>query len=648
MSEELTHRHVVINAKVTHYRDKLAPEWSEHDPYVKMFLDRSCERTPTVVDLNTEDPSASYDVQITGLPLSRTVHNLFAVGIKGYVHTHTKLGVPVSSDAGQDFILLSDVLDAHKRGLDYEKEIELRMPSVDNLLKGAFTVTIPQGGLQMGGVTIDRPKTLASKFIAAGADVREAARPMMDYIVSTMQAKERLMGERSPTHARVRIPAYLGGPGMEMTRGAPLPAAAFMLFEVPKSSPYFWENAYRRVMARDNHVLSDWHGLEIEEKAQVMKETVCYLPQYFPYKGDTVDKNTRVSRFFKRLANIGCEDFESALEKFSGDCEDGSESIMGCLEALAQTKFNPDKTHPGLLEVQDLARNYKAGMVLSTVTSAAVGGADPSQSKPGAHMCVLMSPNAVVKKQIARVDARLADRLPFDSQYMREDLPVLEAESTGIYYSRHNAQIGAHARADLYREPAFAAMKTPIFHEFGTKSPFYREAMTVFYPDFARRGSNFIGFWFRHAKDRMRGVKFEDLENDSDVAELVPHPEIPEDVMAQMREDVMIRVPPNPLTLTEKVNPTHEQAELICATVASWNRTPTGGHEVIPAPIYSRHDLLDAQSAQRIIKTLHRKAGVYKVSYVTEPTVDGFNPGIRFLVYDDVAQSRPMYVYEAE
>ena len=140
----------------------------------------------------------------------------------------------------------------------------------------------------------------------------------------------------------------------------------------------------------------------------------------------------------------------------------------------------------------------------------------------------------------------------------------------------------------------------------------------------------------------MRGVKFEDLENDSAVAELVPHPEIPSKVMAQMREDVMIRVPPNPLTLNEPVPSHHEQAERICATVASWGRQPTSN--VVPAPIYSRHDLLTAESADRIIKTLHRKAGVYRVEYVTEPTVDGFHPGIRFLIYDDVAQSRPMYV----
>ena len=147
--DRITHRHVVVNATVTHFRDNLAPAWSEHDPYVKLFLDRSCERSPAVLNLDTNNPNASYQVQVTGLPRQRTVHNLFAMGIKAYVHTQTKLGVPVSSDAGQDFILLGDVLDAHQKGLDYQKNIELRMPSVDNLLKGTFTVTIARGDLQM-------------------------------------------------------------------------------------------------------------------------------------------------------------------------------------------------------------------------------------------------------------------------------------------------------------------------------------------------------------------------------------------------------------------------------------------------------------------------------------------------------------------
>jgi hypothetical protein len=645
MEDELTSRHVVINATITHYEEHLAPEWSEHEPYVKMFLDRDCERTPVHVDLDASSSKGVYQVRVSGLPKRRPVHNMFAMGIKGYVHTQTKLGVPVSSDAGQDYVLIKEVLDAHKERRDYVKEIELRMPSVDNLLKGRFTVTIPlRGGLEMNGATIDTPKTLASQFIGAGADVKNAARPMMEYIVQTMQVRAKLMGERSATHARVRIPAYLGGPGMELTRGAPLPAAGFMLYEIPKTNHAFWGNAFRAVMRRDGHVLSDWSHLPIGERAQVMKEMVCYLPQYLPYKGDSVDKNTRFAKYLKRL-NIGIEDFEGALEKGAGDCEDLSEAIMMCRDALAGIQFD-EHAHEGLREMQDLARNYKAGMVLSTVTSAAVGGADDTNTHIGAHMAVIMTPNAEMRKQIGRADPKLARRLPFDRRYMRDDLPVLQAEGTGIYFSRKNSAIGQGARSDLYKEPCFAAMKAPIFHEFGTRSPFYREAMTMLVPDFARHDSNYIGFWYRSGLDNMRGVKYEDLENKAVHAQLVAHPEIPADVMDQMREDVKIRVPPEPLVLTERAaheSLRHPEAERICETVASWRRSPK--NDVIPAAIYTRHDLLTSEDADAVIRTLNRKQGVYKVEYATEALMDSESPGIRFLIYDDVPVSRPMYLF---
>jgi hypothetical protein len=472
---------------------------------------------------------------------------------------------------------------------------------------------------------------------------------MMQYIMKTIQTREKLMGERSATHARIRIPAYLGGPGLEMTRGMPLPAAAFMLYEVPKSNEQFWQTGFRMVMRRDGHALSDWHHLDIGEKAQVMKETICYVPQYLPYKGDTINKNTRFKSFMRKLVT-GSEDMESAYEKGSGDCEDLTQAEGMGLEAFIGMQFDERTTHPALREMQEIARNYSAGMVLCSVTSAAVGGANDAEQHLGAHMMDLLIPNHTLKELVSRGDAKVADRLPFDHRYMRTDLPVMEAEGTGIYFSRKNATVGAQVRQDLYKEPCFASMKTPIFHEFGTRSPFYREAMTMFVPDFARRGAGFVGFWFRDARDNMRGVKFEDLENQRPNAQLVPHPEIPADVMAQMQEDVKIRVPPEPLVITGDVTAiehmTHPEAQRIVDTVSSWNRSSADPRKDIPAAVYTRHNLLDAKSADGIIQTLRRKQGVYKVTYQTEPLMDGESPGLRFLIWDDVARSRPMYVVQ--
>lgn len=650
-------RDVIANAILTHYEDHLAPEWSEHDPYVRLFFDSDCDRAPVQVELDVTAGDATYNVQITGLPKARPLHNMFAIGIKGYARTHTKVGVPVSTDIGQDFILIKSVLAAHAANTDYVKHVELRMPTVEYLLKGKFTIVIPaKGGLQMNGAALDRPKTMASQFIdATPNDIERVARPMMDYIEKTLEVRKKCMGERSETHDRVRIPAYLGGPGMEITRGIPMPAAAFILYETPKSNQAFWSNALEVVMRRDGHLLSDWSRLDVEEKAQVMKEVICYLPQALPYKSDSIDKNTRFSRYLKSLIT-GIEDMESALEKTDdkkkvgagGDCEDLTQAIMMCKDALEAAVFD-SRAHPALREIQELSRNYILAMTLATVTSAAVDGADDANSAVGAHMVLMMTPQWDFKEQLARVDPDLARRLPFDTRHMRRDLPVLEAEGTGIYFSRHHVDVGAQARSDLYKERCFAAMKSPIFHEFGEHSPFYREAMTILTPDFERRGSNYVGFWYRSGNDNLRGVRFEDLENKDPSAQLVPHPEIPDNVMAQMRECVKIRVPPMPLILSEmsvgNQAAHHEQAERICQTVASWGRQPAQPGQVFPAAVYTRHNLLDAKQADGIIKTLQRKAGVFKVTYSTEPLVDSESPGLQLLIYDDVSLSTPMHVY---
>ena len=670
MDNGVTSRHVVINAQLSHYEEHLAPEWAEHDPTIKMFLDSDCDRLPIEVALDPNNPNAVYDVQVAGLPKERPLHNLFAMGIKAYVRTTTHKGTPVSVDAGNDYVLIQDVLEAHRMNRPYVKRLQLRMPSVDGLLKGRVTVTIPPDGLDMGGADIGRPLTLASRFIGEGVDINAAARPLMAYINKTMQVRSSQMRERSQLHSRVRMPAYLGGPGMELTQGIPLPAAAFMLYEVPKSNDAFWVNAFAQVMARDGHIPSDWAGFNWATKTQVMKEVICYLPQYLPYKSDEADRNTRFATYVKSL-KTGIEDFEGALEKWSGDCEDLAQAIMACRDALAQIDLS-NLRHPALKEIQALARLYIAAMTLCTVTSAAVTGADDAARTLGAHMMVNMIPKFMFKEWVARADPVLAERLPFgtrttvpsgsginalqvgNSVIDLSQLKVLEAEGTGIYYSKPDIEAGQAVRRDLYAEPVFQKhADVPIFHEFGTHSPFYREGMTMLVPDFARMGANYIGFWYRNGADNARGVPYEDLENAMGNVQLVPHPEIPADVMDLMREDVKIRVPPNPLTLTDdaasvKRSMRHAEAERVCAAVESFGRRSSTGHDATPAEVFSTHELLTPEVADEMIATFRRKQGVYKVTYETEPRVDGLSAGIRLLMYDDVTQGRPMHVREYE
>ncbi len=103
---------------------------------------------------------------------------------------------------------------------------------------------------------------------------------------------EMTMPNTFPETGNVRIPLYWGDFGMSK-RGAPLPAAAYFMCQVPKSNRLFWTNALDVVLARENRTVHDVDRMSLDEQSRVMADINCLVVQAMDYISDTVDQNKR-------------------------------------------------------------------------------------------------------------------------------------------------------------------------------------------------------------------------------------------------------------------------------------------------------------------------------------------------------------------
>lgn len=625
-------KEVSLTLTFSHYKENLAPKWSEHDPSLRVFLDANFDRDPVEFKLNPKNHKAEYSIKISGVLKGDSLSNMAAIGLKSYVTSETSNGIPCRVSAGSDFIYLKDIksrLDTHST---YETEIVLRMHSVKNFPKGKIRVTVTRGDMSIGKAIKFAPiEAMRQYYVGEKFDATLVSKKILAYINETMEAKNKLKEKDSRT-TRIRVPVYMGDPGLELTNGVPLPASAFVMYETPKSNSAFWKNTVKVVMAREGWQVEDWEHLKRSEQCEVFKATVCYVAQYLPYIGDSIDMNTRHARYNKILKR-GCENFEGGLERGSGDCEDLEQAIMATVDALREASIGKDASL-ALKGVQDLSFQYISAMSLDSVTSAAVTGADDKTSALGAHMNLNLIPASYFKECLERNNPEVSKKLPWGKIKLGDGKNLVKvAEGTGMYYSEKHIKDNRLVTSYLYHEQCFSTFKKPIFHEQGTHSPFYRKGLTLFVPEFARLGSNYVGFWYCDAEG-YRGASFEDLENRSDKVQIMPQPRIPDGVMVISKEAVKIRSPPIHLELTSfSTNKTHRQAERIADAINSLDRHPK--HEYSPAVLYTTVNLLGESDADAVIDTLRRKHGVWKVKYILEDVCDALPVGIRFEIYAD-------------
>lgn len=620
-----------VNLELAHFDSSLlAPQWSESNPEVWVWLDRNFEREPVKLNLKEDDGNARYSIQVTGE--SKTVGQIPAsakICFQLFTETHSENGFRCKVDAGTNYIGLAELKAAHKRRQPWQKEIEFKMRTVGNLVKGRLRVRLT--GLEMASGC----KMVANPLIQAGFGAQQIADKLTGYIQQTIDVAQQLP-EASPGTERIRVPAYLGETGFELVQGAPLPAAAYMLYEVPKSNPLFWDNAFKCVMRRHGLHESEFDNLSHADRARCMAGVCCFVAQSCPYVGDHVDRNQRTGRYMKNL-QTAIENFGQACVTWSGDCEDLAQAIMTTHESLMQADLS-NSSKP-LQQIQALAHEYATFMCLDSVTSAAVG---MSAQGIGAHMNVFFLPHAYCKAAIARADPEAAARLPFNPAYLRQDLPVLTGEGTGLFESTAVGDQLADFRKSVYGMRSLASFKKPIVHKQGTTSSFYKAALVGFTRNFYRQGSPEMAFWFSSQQGRRgslaRGAEFPELESNSSRIALVPQPTMPQDVMRLCEEGVKVRVPPNNLMLTEaRVPPpveVAEQCQQLQAQIRALGRQPSrpglpGVSVQLPA------DMFTAKDVQNIMADVQRNAAIYDFQFHFEPVVDGVSDNLRMEFFAD-------------
>lgn len=96
----------------------------------------------------------------------------------------------------------------------------------------------------------------------------------------------------------------------------PLPAAAYMRYEIPETNQAFWDNAFKTVMERDGLSVHDFDALSQDDKASMMIKTNVFLVQYLDYISDTVERNNRHSLYQARLKQ-GYENFGDPLVSYA-------------------------------------------------------------------------------------------------------------------------------------------------------------------------------------------------------------------------------------------------------------------------------------------------------------------------------------------
>ncbi len=421
----------------------------------------------------------------------------------------------------------------------------------------------------------------------------------------------------------------------------PLPAVAFLLAEVPTSNDHFWVNALSTVMSRDDLKIEDWNRLNIKGKARATIHTLCYEAQYLDYIGDTVDRNTTrksVPTGGNSRYGIGaryvpynpqlvtpCENFGGEFS--SGDCEDLAFVNLSSTNSLLDHTFEKNCPHRSIMiEMQKIAEQYVDPLSLDVVRGAQV--ADQVDNF-GAHMNDNYIPVPKFKEwlETTREGRLLSKELNWPEPHPEaDDLPFLVGEGTGLYecYGLEHPQV--ELMAYVYTASSLEGFKKPITRQPGKSGGFMFASLIGMTDYFYRRGAKTpMGFWYGKVQSSgkiSRGVKYEDMmvENGNMGVAIKPHPPVTAQVMAQIEEFTLRRIPRDPLILTEVPSSSrrHHNSKLdfVCKSIAKLGRRQGSLYEKVPVYIRS-HQLLPGV-VERIVDDFTARDRIWKVTYVLE------------------------------
>ena len=478
----------------------------------------------------------------------------------------------------------------------------------------------------------------------------------MKVIKQTMET-EMAMPNTDPETGNVRVPIYYGDVGM--CRQTPLPAAAFMLFQTPRSNIFFWTNTAEVCLKRDRQNVHDVLMFSLVQKARLMAEICCALVQSLDYIGDILDMNRRftqrVEGFLEGSPNVaynpkkanGCERFGDALRDGTGDCEDLALAIVmiftAFIEAGRKGMFSAKPEHAYLVQLWQIALQYVPWITLDSVTAAAIKiDEERGKRKLGAHMAVKFLPGLYVKQCVERAtgQACLLPFYPFSQD--AANLPVLVGEGTGMFepWGIEKDDV-AGERLCVYRTmTSLSFAKKPIVHAPGVPSSFYVGSMIGltnywFNMPASMNPPNVGGAWFGYVGDYsdpdvgprdqfQRGVQFVEMENKSPKMCILPQPAFSDQLMTWMRVATRIRVRPRDLYLTPKgisQQPERDpKLDKLVSLVDSFNRRSTVQQE--PIPVYIKSKQLTPAIMQKLSADISRLPFITDIRYQAEHLVD--------------------------
>lgn len=607
---------------------------NEKYPVVECYLDSRWERESVEVQL-TRKKSQSVTVHGT---LAREITSLpptAGIGFASFAWRPNECGNMCKMDAGTTEVYFSEILRGLKESKDgsFTVDLELTMNTVQYYKKGTIRVSFTADGLHGLPATV---------YDTVSAHIGEQ---LTEYVNTNMQI-EQGMEELMEGTESMRIPYNFSEVGMKCTNGAPLPAASYVLAEIPKTNDLFWENAYKVCMRRIGMKPEEWNRLSLVGKADMACKVVCYLPQYLDYIGDTIDKNAP-GKSYQRSLVIPCENFGDALATVSGDCEDLAGAIGQLKNALCRHSFSQrSEYYKQLTEIQSIMHQYMNPLSLDVVRGAQVNHV----AQLGAHMNDNFIPIELFERWSnpkPRSGEGLDNGAPRgggkDSVFPQSQspsatglgYPFMIGEGTGMYIPYGSTPLATSlapvARYVFSNSPSMEGFKKPLEHKPKEIGSFFIGSLVGMTDYYYQKGANApMSFWY--TTNGKRGATYDDMINHPERVCIKMQPTIGTQLMKHVEEAIKLRVPPKPVTLTEAgiKHQKNKHLDRVCAAINGMKRSP--GSETNRVAAYVRPHQIGVRVADAMINDFSRLERVWKLEYRTEPITDAIW-GFELLIY---------------
>lgn len=603
---------VTINVLIRYTNEDFSP--AERNPFVKCFLDARFHRDAVKVHL---EDGKTHRVTVSGvLRDSYRITHSTALCFASVAWRANESGNPCMLDTGVAHVTLSEISEGIKASGRFVRDMPLVMHTAERLCKASIEISIDR-------LDVDVPPPPISASVAG-------SRASADYINATLQMEQRMRETFGPQTANMRIPYDYSESGIQSSAtGVPLPAVAYVLSEVPRTNDHYWENAFTTIMARDDLTTGDWKRLNLQGKARASIHMVCYIAQYLDYIGDTVDTNRRSQGPYNPQRVKPYENFGDGIGLVAGDCEDLGTANLQATNAFIDHVFDPSgPLYDELIEAQGIVRRYVPPLSLDVVRGQQV---KDSVASYGAHMNDNYIPIDMFEEWSgvgpAKRRSPVGRSLPPAKRGGESDrLPFLVGEGTGMYECLGVENPLLPIMTYIYSIPSLEGFKKPITHRAGEPGNFFVGSLVGLTDYYYRRGlaSAPMSFWYVTREGMTRGASYEDMMNHPERVGIVMHPPVSRELMAEMKEQTLRRLPPEPLVLSPLAKDAkrrhYSPLDHIVRSIDALNRPPGNPHHY--APVYVRPHNLQMPLARQIAADLTAKQRVWKVEYRLEEITD--------------------------